>query len=554
MQLVQPKRILCQLDSFVSLTLRLFRNGCQRGSLQIANRLSFLLSEFESPLEDSRIANFLNMIIYLEKYPTMADPQRFAHVVTFFRRVETSLRCFVASVINFEHKSVPSCRELYRQLCSIIARSEDLRESDVQGYFLVFMMKNFAVLEDDELLIDFIDNLFRNSFADNTTVDSNVPADRMRLEQFLWDPWIRENPLIATRISHIPITKKIFHEMVNAQMDIVKEIDKSKRSKHGSGTQNSSSNSLTVDPIIDQPMINCLNFFSFIDQYPSLGDSKLSGKFIGIISKRPIIQVVKLFSNLPQSECDLARKSDLGSPTINFLLNRILLEKEKESLQKFLSISSYLFFAGILKRFIWLENETGIKLAINFLCNNDIEKSWDRCDVISRLLNPDNGFLGDFDSPFVSRFSFKILPLIVNPLLKAWVEGAANLVNWETFETTSPVVDELKLKLRCVTHDAEFEPVVDGMIQMFASLFKLEKKWPGNEMTKACLDSAAGLCKSYPFKVLRELVALLYFLFIKEGSAFKSNCPICSNVVTSVKAFVLVQILKILYPMPKRIN
>lgn len=131
MQLVQSKLILRQLDSFVCLILRLFRNHCQRESLLIANQLSFLLSKFESPLKDSQIANFLDMIIYLEKHPTMADLQRNTHVVIFFG-------------------------------------------------------------------------------------------------------------VIATRDSDFPITKKIFHEMLNDEIASVKEIT---RSKHGSGT----SNSLMVD-------------------------------------------------------------------------------------------------------------------------------------------------------------------------------------------------------------------------------------------------------------------------------------------------------------------
>ena len=260
----------------------------------------------------------------------------------------------------------------------------------------------------------------------------------------------------------------------------------------------------------------------YIEEYSFLNDQTLTESFIDIISKLPILHVIELFSSLNQSIFDFEKKSVQKWTTFNFLLNRILSED---------SISTMLYdlFTKTLTRFIWLENETGVKLAIDFLCKN-IEKNWDSVDVISFVLNSDNGCLGDFDSSSVSRFSSKILPLIVNPLLKAWIEGAANLVNWERVETTSPVVDALKLKFRCVTRDVEFVSVIHGMIDMFASLFKLEKKWPGNEMTKACLDSAAGLCKSYPFKVLRELVALLYFFFIKEGSVLKSNCPSCSNV------------------------
>ena len=181
-KLVHPKRILCQLDSFVSLTLRLFRN---EGSLQIANRLSFLLSEFKSPLKNSRISYFLDMIIYLEKYPTMVDPQRIAHVVTFSRRIGTRSQCFVATGMNFELKSVPSCRELYQKFCSIIARSDDLQESGVPENLLVFMMKKFAELEDDQLLTDLINNIFRDSSARNTTVSSNVPTSRIQITPIL---------------------------------------------------------------------------------------------------------------------------------------------------------------------------------------------------------------------------------------------------------------------------------------------------------------------------------------------------------------------------------
>ena len=58
------------------------------------------------------------------------------------------MQIFVEADINFEHTSVPSCRDLYSQLCSIIASREDLQELAVPD-ILVYLMTKFAELEDD---------------------------------------------------------------------------------------------------------------------------------------------------------------------------------------------------------------------------------------------------------------------------------------------------------------------------------------------------------------------------------------------------------------------
>ena len=133
-------------------------------------------------------------------------------------------------------------------------------------------------------------------------------------------------------------------------------------------------------------------------------------------------------------------------------------------------------------------------------------------------MNLDNGFLGDFDSPSVSRFSFQILHLIVIPLLNAWANG-------------------LRLKLRRLSPDGDFNPFVDDMVNFFATFLKLVKKWPWDEMAKVCLD-AVGVCNDFPFNALRRLVGLLYFLFIEEGSTYQSNCPSFSNILRGLCEYV----------------
>ena len=91
--------------------------------------------------------------------------------------------------------------------------------------------------------------MFRESPTGNT-VNPNVTTVRI-LKRIVSDTRFWEHPLFATRISSFPVTKKIFRELINAEMDIVKEITSSSHGREATrlASKNDPEIEKTFDPL-----------------------------------------------------------------------------------------------------------------------------------------------------------------------------------------------------------------------------------------------------------------------------------------------------------------
>lgn len=479
-----------QLTSFTSLILGLQQNGCIDGALQVADRLSSLISlfDFGQPqhhLDEGQINSYVDMVVALEVDERTVDPQRISQLLSFYRSLRLHQQCRL--MMNLEKnsarfKGIPSCVEFYRYLyVSLVSAHFPPNCRRIQR-LIVRLIQCYSRLGDDQLLVSLVDNIFMKgpSEADDT------PCNGLR-EAVLMSSWIWQHHLIVSRITASSLAKSAFYNMFDARLVLAKD---------------------------DYKMLgDCLRLVILMGTHQQLADPWRLETFSSVVAKmQNKDEVAYLINGLTKEECHQAKKKNSNSDVFSFLSRQYL--SYFSSPVSPATSTHVVDFLEILKRLVWLEKKTEFESAISIVCESIknrplyFRSCWSNQDksLIQMILtSPD--VLGDLDwvqSSFLSQSARQLFTM----LTETWIVGIDSI-----FERPTP--GELPKLF-----------VEEQIENCFMIFIRAEKKWPRDPINHLTEITPNRLIPRLSFNFLLDLIAGIYQSEVGESPNLK-EFPLC---------------------------
>ena len=164
--MVTPARLMDQLLHLVSLVRHLWKRSCIVGACQLANRISSVLSGLEvtlaAGLKQPEIDAYVDLIVDMETDVGTSNPQRLSWLASFFPRLDSFQQCrLVVDLYRKDFarlKGVPSCLQMYRDLCHVLPLCDLHATSHIDG-IIAQLLECYLKTSDPDLLQSLTDKI-----------------------------------------------------------------------------------------------------------------------------------------------------------------------------------------------------------------------------------------------------------------------------------------------------------------------------------------------------------------------------------------------------------